>query len=89
MSRSRRRWIQHAIKRPGALKRQLKRGLARKIVAATKSPVYTKTGEINTNTLKKFRHTQAYKRLGRSTKSRINLAIRLETLSKRRKHRRR
>jgi len=76
------RWIQKAIKRPGALKRQLKRGLARVIVGATKRPVWTKSGEINTNTLKAFRKTQAYQRLSTKTKQRINLAIRLEGYSK-------
>ena len=80
--RRRRRWIQKAIKRPGALRRQLKRGLARKIASATHSPVYTKSGEINTNTLRKYRKTKAYKKLGKRTKSRINLGIRLEKYSK-------
>ncbi len=88
MGRYRRRWIQHAIKRPGRLHAWLKRN-ARKVAAATHSPVFTRSGEINTNTLKKFRHTQAYKRLGRSTKSMINLGIRLEGYAKHKKRRRR
>jgi len=76
------RWIQKAIKKPGALKRWLKRGGARKIAAATKKPVWTKDGEINTNTLKAFRKTKAYEKLPTKTKRRINLAITLERLSK-------
>ena len=78
------RWIQKAIKKPGALKAWLKRGGARKIAAATKKPVWTKTGEINTNTLKAFRKTKAYEKLSTKTKRRINLAITLERLSKKR-----
>jgi len=78
------RWIQKAIKKPGALKRWLKRGGARKIAAATKKKVWTKDGEINTNTLKTFRKTKAYEKLPTKTKRRINLAITLERLSKKR-----
>ena len=80
--RRRRRWIQKAIKKPGALKRWLKRGGARKIAAATKRPVWTKDGEINTNTLKAFRKTKAYEKLPTKTKRRINLAITLEKMHK-------
>ena len=81
--RRKKKWIQRAIKRRGALHRWLKRGGARVIVGATKKPVWTKTGEINTNTLKSFRKTEAYRRLPTSVKQRINLAITLERLSKR------
>lgn len=82
MSRRRKYWIQRAIRNPGALSRQLRRGLARKIAAATRSPVYTKDGEINTRTLIKFTKTQAYQKLDQRTKRRINLAITLEKLRK-------
>ena len=78
------RWIQKAIKKPEALTAWLKRGGARKIAAATKKPVWTKSGEINTNTLKAFRKTKAYEKLSTKTKRRINLAITLERLSKKR-----
>ena len=74
-------WIKKAIKDEGALTRWLKRNW-RKVVGATKKPVWTKTGEINTNTLKQFRNTEAYERLSTRTKQRINAAITLEKLSK-------
>ena len=79
---SKRKWIQKAIKRPGALHNWLKRGGWRIVQGATKKPVYTKTGEINTNTLKEFRNTEAYEKLSTRTKQRINAAITLEKLSK-------
>ena len=82
MARSR--WIQRAIKRPGDLTRYLKRN-KRKIAAATKSPVFTKSGEINTNTLKKLRKTKLWKKLPARRKRQINLAITLERLSKKKK----
>jgi len=82
-----RKWIQKAIKRPGALVRWLKRGGWRIIAGATKKPVWTKDGEINTNTLKEFRNTEAYKKLDTRRKQQINTAITLERLSKRRKKR--
>jgi len=63
------------VKRPGALKRKLKRGLARRIAAATRSPVYTRTGKLNTSTLRKFRNTKAYENLDTRTKQEINFAI--------------
>ena len=84
-----RRWIQRAIKKPGALTAWLKRGGAKKIRAATKKPVWTKTGEINTNTLKAFRKTKAYEKLSTKIKRRINLSITLERLSKKKKKRKR
>lgn len=79
-TKKRKRWIQRSIKKKGALIRWLKRGGSRIIVGATKKPVYTKNGEINTNTLKLFRKTKAYKNLSIKTKRRINLAITLEML---------
>jgi len=51
-------------------------------VGATKKPVWTRDGEINTNTLRTFRKTEAYQRLDTKTKRRINLAITLERLRK-------
>ncbi len=75
-------WIGKAIKRPGALRRWLKRGGARIIAGATKRPVYTKTGEINTNTLRAFTKTKAYERLPTRRKKQIRLAITLEELRK-------
>jgi len=80
--RKNRRWIQKAIKRPGALERWLRRGGWRIIVAATKKPVWTKDGEINTNTLRSFRKTNAYQKLPTKIKQRINLAITLEKFHK-------
>ena len=79
---SKRKWIQRAIKRPGALHAWLKRGGWRIVQGATKKPVYTKTGEINTNTLKQFRNTEAYEKLDTTRKQQINAAITLEKLSK-------
>jgi len=79
---TKKKWIQEAIKNEGALKRWLKRNW-RKVVGATKKPVWTKDGEINTNTLRQFRNTEAYKKLSTETKQRINLGIRLEGYSKR------
>ena len=73
MARRKRRF--QPVKRPGALKRKLKHGLARKIVAATHSPVYTKTGKLNVSTLRKFRKTKAYEKLDTRTKQEINFAI--------------
>lgn len=80
-----RNWIKKAIKKPGGLTAWLKRGGARKVAAATKKPVWTKSGEINTNTLKAFRKTEAYKKLDTKTKRRINLAVTLEKLGGRKK----
>ena len=80
-------WLPQAIKKPGALTNWLKRGGWRIIVGATKRPVWTKSGEINTTTLKAFRKTEAYEKLPTKTKQRINLAITLERLSKRKKRR--
>ena len=80
-------WLPQAIKKPGALINWLKRGGWRIIDGATKRPVWTKSGEINTNTLKAFRKTKAYEQLSTKTKQRINLAITLERLSKRKKRR--
>jgi hypothetical protein len=82
MKGKKRRWIQDAVENEGALRRWLKRNW-RKVVGATKKPVWTKDGEINTNTLKQFRNTEAYKKLPTETKQRINLGIRLEGYSKR------
>ena len=81
-SSKKRNWIKRAIKRPGALHAWLKRGGWRIVAAATKKPVWTKDGEINTNTLKQFRNTEAYEKLPTKTKQRINLGIRLEGYSK-------
>jgi len=77
-----RRWIQKAIRHPTALQRWLKRGGWRIVAGATKKPVWTRDGEINTNTLRTFRKTEAYQRLDTKTKRRINLAITLERLRK-------
>ena len=73
-----RNWIQHAVKRPGELKRKLHGKLGRVVVAATKSPVWTRDGEINTNTLRKFTHTRAYQELDTTTKHQIQFALRAE-----------
>ena len=78
----RKRWIRRAIKRPGALTRWLKRGGWRIVVGATRQPVWTRDGEINTVTLKAFTKTEAYQRLPTKIKKRIRLAITLEKLRK-------
>jgi len=51
-------------------------------VGATKRPVYTKTGEINTVTPMKFTKTRAYERLPTRKKKQIQLAITLEKMRK-------
>lgn len=78
----RKRWIQRAIKRPGALTRWVLR-YRRKIKRLTGMNPITRRGEINTNALKKLRKTRWYQRLSTRTKRRINLAVTLERLSKR------
>ena len=80
MTRSR--WIQRAIKRPGALKRWVRQN-KRKIASATHMSPLKKDGDINIRALKKFTRTRAYQRLSPKTKHRIQLAI---TLNKLRKH---
>ncbi|RLG18354.1 capsid protein VP2 [Nanoarchaeota archaeon] len=82
--RSSGRWIQRAIKRPGRVKRLLRRWYG--------SKAFTRSGEI--------RHSYLYKakrrvkremppgKRRRSLLSAINLAIRLEKFSKRKKRRR-
>ncbi|RLI76924.1 hypothetical protein DRP04_12105 [Archaeoglobales archaeon] len=87
MARRRRYWIQRAIKKPVDLTRWVLRHRA-KIRRLTGMRAIIKTGEINTNALKKLRRTRWYKRLSTKTKRRINLAITLERLSKRKKRRR-
>ena len=79
--KKKKKWIQKAIKKPGALKKWAKRN-ARKIAAATHSPVFTKDGELNTRTLQKLRKTKMWERLDTTTKRRINLAITLEKMHK-------
>ena len=75
-------WIQKAIKDKGALKEWAQRN-KRKIAAATHSSVFTKNGkELNTNTLRKLRHTRMWNRLSTKTKKRVDLAITLEELRK-------
>lgn len=78
-------WIQKAIKREGALTQWLKRGGARIVASATKKPVWTKKGDINTTTLKSFRNTKAYEELPTTIKRRINLAITLQRLASKKK----
>ena len=81
-------WIQRAIKRPGDLTRKLKGKLGKIIVGATKRPIWTKSGEINTITLRKFRKTKAYEKLDTRTKRQINFAINAEGFRKDRKNKR-
>jgi len=80
----RRRWIQKAIKRPGRVKRLLRRWYG--------SRAFTRTGEIRHSYLfkarKRVKETMPPGSRRRSLLSAINLAIRLERLSKRKKRRR-
>lgn len=78
-------WIQNAVKRPGALTRKLKGPLGQKVARATHMLVFTRTGEINTNTLRKFTKTKAYQRLDTLTKHQIQFAIRAKGFRKDRK----
>jgi len=84
MGRSKR-WIQRAIKRPGRVKRLLKRWYG--------SRAFTRTGEIRHSYLfkarKRVKETMPPGSRRRSLLSAINLAIRLERLSKRKKRKRR
>lgn len=75
-------WIQNAVKRPGALTRKLKGPLGQKVGRTTHMPISTRTGEINTNTLRKFTKTKAYQRLDTLTKHEIQFAIRAEGFRK-------
>ena len=77
--RGSRRWIQKAIKHPGALKAWLRRN-RRKIKRLTGMDPFTRSGEVNTRALQKLRRTDWYERLDTETKRRINLAITLERL---------
>ena len=76
-----RRWIQRAIKRPGALKKWLKRN-EKKIEKLTGEKPFTKSGEVNTKALRELRKTEWYEHLSTKTKQRINLAITLEKFHK-------
>ena len=80
-ARRSRRWIQQAIRNPGALKRWLKRNEDR-IKRLTGENPFTETGEVNTRALLKLRKTSWYRRLSPTTKRRINLAITLEKFHK-------
>ncbi len=80
-SKSNRRWIQRAIKRPGELKRWLKRN-AKKIEKLTGEKPFTKSGEVNTNALKKLRKTEFYEKLPTFRKQEINFAITAEKFRK-------
>lgn len=68
----------------GALTRKLKGSLGRLIKRTTGMSPFKKTKQggdkINTNALKKFRKTDAYKKLDTRTKRQINLAITFEKL---------
>lgn len=70
-------WIQNAVKRPGALKAWLRRH-EDEIEEATGMKPFTRTGEVNTNALRKLRNTEYYQRLSTKTKQRINFAITAE-----------
>jgi len=76
-----RRWIQKAIKKPGALTKWVLRHRS-KIKRLTGVDPITKRGEINQLALLRLRKTSWYERLPTKTKRRINLAITLERLRK-------
>ncbi|GEM_PF-1783174 len=75
-------WIQKAIKRPGALRKWLRKH-AKQIEKVTDEKPFTKSGKINIRCLKKLRHTSYYERLSKRRKEEINLAITLSKLRKR------
>ena len=79
MARRSRRWIQRAIKHPGALRAWVMRHRA-KIRRLTGVNPITRRGEINQRALLKLRKTKWYKKLSPTTKRRINLAITLEKM---------
>jgi hypothetical protein len=74
-------WIQGAVKRPGKLKKWLKRN-KRRVVAAIKEDPFTRDGKIKVTALKKLRNTNLYDRLPTHIKQKINLAITLRRLSR-------
>lgn len=85
MSRKRKKyWIQKAIKKEGALTRWLKRN-ERKIIGAIGRSPFNKDGTVSLTALKKLRKTRFYKGLSTTTKRRINLAITLIEMAKKRK----
>jgi len=77
-------WIQRAVKRRGALTEWLKRN-ERKVVGAIKDNIFDKAGNINKSALEKLRRSDFYERLDAKTKRRINLAINLMRLRKKRR----
>ncbi len=76
-----RKWIQEAIKKEGALKEWVKKN-KKKIIGAIKENPLTQDGKIKITALKKLKKTKLYERLDKKTKSRINLAITLKKLRK-------
>jgi len=74
-------WIQEAVKRPGSLKRWLKKNQA-KVKRATGMSPFTKSGKVNIRALVKFRKTKAYEKTPKRIKQKINLAINLSRLRK-------
>lgn len=67
-------WIQRAIKKPGALRKYLKRKYGRK--------AFTKKGTIKVTFLRKLRKNP---RISTTTKRRINLALTLMRLSRKKR----
>lgn len=69
-----------------ALKRQLKGKLGKLVERTTGMSPFRKTKQkgdvINTNALKKFKHTKEYQKLSTKTKRRITLAINFESFRK-------
>lgn len=74
-----RRWVQRAIRSPGALTRWMKRH-REKVMEVTGVDPFTKKGEIRQLALIRLRKSDWYKRLSTRTKRRINLAITLERM---------
>ena len=78
----RRRWIQRAIKRRGALTRWAETDTAKKIARSLGIPRFTRSGELNQRFLLRLRKSKYWNRLSTTTKRRINLAITLEKMKK-------
>ncbi|MCI4408656.1 MAG: hypothetical protein JHC26_08650 [Thermofilum sp.] len=76
-------WMQGAVKRPGELRKWLKRN-KRRIVGAIKEDPFDEKGRIKVTALKKLRKTRFYEELPPQRKQEINYAIIAHKLRKRR-----
>ena len=81
--RSKEYWMQDAVKRPGELRKWLKRNKQR-VVGAIKEDPFDEKGRIKVTALKKLRKTRFYEKLPTRRKQEINYAIIAHKLRKKR-----